>query len=183
MTVSYVRAKLDARTDDVRHYGPLVLLLIPGPAGTASADIATALAERFDCARFNIGKKTDAELFGAPAGYVGAAEGGALPNAVREAAANNNGLVIVADDIETVSKKIWNQMLSFLDEGHVTDATGTAHAPKKTIILMTTGRAAEQIAKDPSRAMQLLLADGNLQPELLGRIHKVLPLQTDEALL
>ena len=164
MTVNYVRAKLDARTDDVQQYGPLLLLLISGPAGTASADIATVLAERFGCALFNMGKKTDEELFGAPAGYVGADLGGALPNAVREAAATNNGLVIFADDIETVSND-WRLMLSFLDEGRVTDAKGTAHAPKKTIILMTTDRAAD------------------LDPTLLGRFHKVLPLQADESLL
>jgi len=78
-------------------------------------------------------KHTVSKLIGAPPGYAGYGNGGALTNAVREKPYQ----VILLDAIEKANKEIFKIMLQVLDKGRLSDELGTADF-SNTIILMTT---------------------------------------------
>ncbi len=173
---TYVRGKIGSR--DTGKNKPLVFLL-PGPTGTGKTEISKALAEalgtklvRYDMGEFAEEHKAS-NLFGSPKGYIGSEDGGALPNAIRR---GGKRLVVLFDEVEKAHKSLWQQMLAFMDEGRTGDSKGEVVAPKDTIILLTTNRQAEAVAKDPAAAREILRHDGYFSPEFMGRIEKVVPM-------
>lgn len=85
-----------------------------------------------DCSEYSSDHEY-AKLIGAPAGYIGYENGGILTNAIAE----NPFSVIVFDEIEKASTKIYDLMLQILDEGRLTDGKGKSVSFKDTIIIMT----------------------------------------------
>lgn len=73
------------------------------------------------------------KLIGAPPGYVGYGEGGALCNAIKK----NPYSVILFDEIEKAHPSVFNTLLQLLDEGHITDANGNRISAMNCIIIMT----------------------------------------------
>ncbi len=73
------------------------------------------------------------KLIGAPPGYTGYDEGGALTDKVK----NRPFCLILFDEIEKASVKVRNLLLQILDEGELTDSHGMRVSFKNTYVVMT----------------------------------------------
>ncbi|MYK68007.1 MAG: AAA domain-containing protein, partial [Gammaproteobacteria bacterium] len=82
-------------------------------------------------------------LIGAPPGYVGYHESGALTKAVRRRPYS----VVLLDEIEKAHPDVFNILLQVLDEGHLTDNYGRTIDFKNTVIVMTCNLGARDISK------------------------------------
>ena len=72
-------------------------------------------------------------LIGAPPGYVGYDEGGALTEAVRRKPYS----VLLLDEVEKAHPDVFNVLLQVLDDGRLTDGQGRTIDFKNTVIVMT----------------------------------------------
>ena len=87
-------------------------------------------------------KHSVARLIGAPPGYVGYEEGGALTEAVRRRPYQ----VVLFDEIEKAHRDVFNVLLQVLDDGRLTDGQGRTVDFKNTVIIMTSNIGAEYLA-------------------------------------
>lgn len=82
-----------------------------------------------------------AKLIGAPAGYIGHDNGGILTNAIAE----DPFSVVVFDEIEKASTKVFDLLLQILDEGRLTDGRGMTVSFKDTVVLMTSNIGVKEV--------------------------------------
>ena len=87
-------------------------------------------------------KHSVARLIGAPPGYVGYEEGGALTEAVRRRPYQ----VVLFDEIEKAHPDVFNVLLQVLDDGRLTDGQGRTVDFKNTLIIMTSNIGSEFLA-------------------------------------
>src|SRR4029077_5607023 len=85
-------------------------------------------------------------LVGAPPGYVGYEEGGALTEAIRRRP--YAGLLL--DEIEKAHPDVLNILLQVLDDGRLTDGQGRTVDFKNTIIVMTSNIGSQMIQEMPT---------------------------------
>ena len=90
-------------------------------------------------------KHSVARLIGAPPGYVGYEEGGALTEAVRRRPYQ----VILFDEIEKAHPDVFNVLLQVLDDGRLTDGQGHTVDFRNTLIVMTSNLGAEFLVNQP----------------------------------
>ena len=100
-----------------------------GPTGVGKTELCKAIASflfdddqamvRIDMSEF-MEKHAVARLIGAPPGYVGYEEGGALTEAVRRRPYQ----VILFDEVEKAHPDVFNVLLQVLDDGRLTDGQG-----------------------------------------------------------
>ncbi|MBH47855.1 MAG: ATP-dependent chaperone ClpB [Halobacteriovorax sp.] len=143
---------------------PLGSFLLKGPSGVGKTETAKALANllfdsedaliRFDLSEYSE-KHSVSKLIGAPAGYVGYDEGGALTEAIRR----KPYAVILFDEIEKAHRDFADILLQILDDGRLTDNKGRTVSFRNTVILTTTN------SKD---------IENDFKPEVLGRLDAVL---------
>lgn len=121
---------------------PISSFMFLGPSGVGKTATAKALAvELFDdpatLIRIDMGEFGQefqaSKLIGAPAGYVGYRDSTTLADAVRRRPYS----VVLFDEVEKAHPEIFNLLLPVLDEGFLTDATGTKVDFRNTIIIMT----------------------------------------------
>ena len=86
-------------------------------------------------------KHSVARLIGAPPGYVGYEEGGALTEAVRRRPYQ----VVLFDEIEKAHPDVFNVLLQVLDDGRLTDGQGRTVDFRNTLIIMTSNLGAEYL--------------------------------------
>src|SRR5688572_5291479 len=125
--------------------------LFLGPTGVGKTELARALAEflfdderamvRVDMSEYQE-KHTVARMIGAPPGYVGYEEGGALTEAVRR----RPYTVILLDEIEKAHTEVFNVLLQVLDDGRLTDGQGRTVDFKNTLIIMTSNIGSDFLA-------------------------------------
>ncbi len=132
---------------------PIGSFLFLGPTGVGKTELTKALAEflfddetalvRIDMSEY-MEKHSVSRLIGAPPGYVGYEEGGALTEAVRRRPYQ----VILFDEVEKAHQDVFNVLLQVLDDGRLTDGQGRTVDFRNTLIVMTSNLGAEFLA-DP----------------------------------
>lgn len=127
---------------------PIGSFLFLGPTGVGKTELSRRLAEfmfndsdalvRVDMSEF-MEKHSIAKLIGAPPGYVGYEEAGALTERIR----HRPYAVVLFDEIEKAHPEVFNILLQVLDSGHLTDGKGRKVNFKNTIIVLTSNIGAE----------------------------------------
>ncbi|MEK7109425.1 MAG: AAA family ATPase, partial [Patescibacteria group bacterium] len=108
---------------------PISSFMFLGPTGVGKTELTKALAEfmfdderaliRVDMSEY-MEKHSVSKIIGAPPGYVGHEEGGALTELVR----HRPYAVLLFDEIEKAHPEVFNILLQVLDNGQLTDAKG-----------------------------------------------------------
>ena len=129
---------------------PIGSFLFLGPTGVGKTETCRALAEflfdtpdamiRIDMSEY-MEKHAVSRLVGAPPGYVGYEEGGALTEAIRR----RPYAVVLLDEIEKAHPDVFNILLQVLDDGRLTDGQGRTVDFKNTIIVMTSNFGSQMI--------------------------------------
>ena len=157
-----------------------------GPTGVGKTELTKALAAflfddasavlRMDMSEY-MEKHAVARLIGAPPGYVGYEDGGALTEAVRRRPYQ----VVLFDEIEKAHSDIFNILLQVLDEGRLTDGKGRQVDFRNTMILLTSNIGAEhllalddQAPADNARDAIMTEVAELFRPEFLNRLDETL---------
>jgi ATP-dependent Clp protease ATP-binding subunit ClpB len=162
---------------------PMGSFLFLGPTGVGKTELCKALATfmfdssehmiRIDMSEF-MEKHSVSRLIGAPPGYVGYEEGGALTEAVRRKPYS----VVLFDEIEKAHPDVFNILLQVLDDGRLTDGQGRTVDFKNTVIVMTSNMGSQIIQSmsgQPQDEIKAAVWDElktTLRPEFLNRIDE-----------
>ena len=129
---------------------PIGSFLFLGPTGVGKTETCKALASflfdtedalvRVDMSEY-MEKHAVSRLIGAPPGYVGYEEGGALTEAVRR----RPYCVLLLDEVEKAHQDVFNVLLQLLDDGRLTDGQGRTVDFKNTIVVMTSNLGSQKI--------------------------------------
>ncbi|WP_122467115.1 ATP-dependent chaperone ClpB [Brevundimonas lutea] len=165
---------------------PLGSFLFLGPTGVGKTELTKALAEflfddeaaitRIDMSEY-MEKHSVSRLIGAPPGYVGYDEGGALTEAVRRRPYQ----VVLFDEVEKAHPDVFNVLLQVLDDGRLTDSQGRTIDFKNTLIIMTSNLGSEALANQSEgedvEAVRPFVMDAvraHFRPEFLNRIDEII---------
>jgi len=162
---------------------PIGSFLFLGPTGVGKTELARALAEflfdderamvRLDMSEYQE-KHTVARMLGAPPGYVGYEEGGALTEAIRR----RPYAVVLLDEVEKAHAEVLNVLLQLLDDGRLTDGQGRTVDFKHTLVIMTSNLGSDAILEfgEGDRAEMESLVQRALRqhfrPEFLNRLDE-----------
>ncbi|HUD85947.1 MAG TPA: ATP-dependent chaperone ClpB, partial [Xanthobacteraceae bacterium] len=165
---------------------PIGSFMFLGPTGVGKTELTKALAEflfddehalvRIDMSEY-MEKHSVARLIGAPPGYVGYEEGGALTEAVRRRPYQ----VVLFDEIEKAHPDVFNVLLQVLDDGRLTDGQGRTVDFRNTLIVMTSNLGAEYLVaqadgEDTDKVRDLVMAEvrAHFRPEFLNRVDEII---------
>jgi len=165
---------------------PIGSFLFLGPTGVGKTELTKALAAflfddetamiRVDMSEY-MEKHTVARLIGAPPGYVGYDEGGALTEAVRRRPYQ----VILFDEVEKAHPDVFNVLLQVLDDGRLTDGHGRTVDFRNTLIVLTSNLGADILAAQPEgqdssavRGPVMEVVRDAFRPEFLNRLDEIL---------
>ncbi|MEH6693780.1 MAG: ATP-dependent chaperone ClpB [Hyphomonas sp.] len=164
---------------------PIGSFLFVGPTGVGKTELTKALAEfmfdddtailRLDMSEYSE-KHSVARLIGAPPGYVGYDEGGALTEAVRRRPYQ----VILFDEVEKAHPDLFNTLLQVLDDGRLTDGQGRTVDFKNTIIIMTSNLGSDALASGAEGELSEEVRESvmgairmHFRPEFINRIDEI----------
>ncbi len=165
---------------------PIGSFLFLGPTGVGKTELTKALAEflfddeqamvRIDMSEY-MEKHAVSRLIGAPPGYVGYEEGGALTEAVRRRPYQ----VVLFDEVEKAHPDVFNVLLQVLDDGRLTDGQGRTVDFRNVVIIMTSNLGSEYIAQlEPGKTVESIrgqvmeVVRANFRPEFLNRLDEIL---------
>ena len=165
---------------------PLGSFLFLGPTGVGKTELTKALAAflfdddsaitRIDMSEY-MEKHSVSRLIGAPPGYVGYDEGGALTEAVRRRPYQ----VVLFDEVEKAHPDVFNVLLQVLDDGRLTDGQGRTIDFKNTLLIMTSNLGSDALANqgegDDVEAVRPFVMEAvraHFRPEFLNRIDEII---------
>ena len=165
---------------------PIGSFLFLGPTGVGKTELTKALAEflfaddaaitRIDMSEY-MEKHAVSRLIGAPPGYVGYDEGGALTESVRRRPYQ----VVLFDEVEKAHPDVFNVLLQVLDDGRLTDGQGRTVDFRNTLIIMTSNLGGDFLAAlgdgetvDAARPMVMEAVRQHFRPEFLNRIDEII---------
>ena len=165
---------------------PLGSFLFLGPTGVGKTELCKALAAflfddeqamlRIDMSEY-MEKHSVARLIGAPPGYVGYEQGGALTEAVRRRPYQ----VILFDEVEKAHADVFNIMLQVLDDGRLTDSHGRTVDFRNVMIILTSNLGSEFLAAldedQPAAAARdqvMTVVQTAFRPEFLNRLDEII---------
>ncbi len=168
---------------------PIGSFMFLGPTGVGKTELTKALAEflfddeqaliRLDMSEY-MEKHSVARLIGAPPGYVGYEEGGALTEAVRRRPYQ----VVLFDEIEKAHPDVFNVLLQVLDDGRLTDGQGHTVDFRNTLIVMTSNLGSEYLVNQPDgqdtdavRDQVMAVVRASFRPEFLNRVDEIILFQ------
>jgi len=122
-------------------------LFFIGRTGTGKTELAKVFAKKYcgnfykiNCAEFSNGHEV-AKLVGAPPGYVGAG----AKSILLEKAEKSSCWVFLFDEIEKANEKLFNLLLSLLDDGTIVDSQGKTLDFKDSIFIFTSNQGVSEI--------------------------------------
>ena len=165
---------------------PMGSFMFLGPTGVGKTELTKALAEylfndetamvRIDMSEY-MEKHSVSRLIGAPPGYVGYDEGGALTEAVRRRPYQ----VVLFDEIEKAHPDVFNVLLQVLDDGRLTDGQGRTVDFRNTLIIMTSNLGSEFLVNQPEgedtcavREQVMGMVRAHFRPEFLNRVDEII---------
>jgi ATP-dependent Clp protease ATP-binding subunit ClpB len=165
---------------------PIGSFMFLGPTGVGKTELTKALAEflfddetallRIDMSEY-MEKHAVSRLIGAPPGYVGYEEGGALTEAVRRRPYQ----VVLFDEIEKAHPDVFNVLLQVLDDGRLTDGQGHTVDFRNTLIVMTSNLGADFLVNQPEgqdtdavRDQVMAVVRSAFRPEFLNRVDEII---------
>ncbi len=165
---------------------PIGSFIFLGPTGVGKTELTKALAcflfdddtamVRIDMSEY-MEKHSVARLIGAPPGYVGYEEGGALTEAVRRRPYQ----VVLFDEIEKAHHDVFNVLLQVLDDGRLTDGQGRTVDFRNTLIVMTSNLGSEYLVSQPEgqdssavRDQVMEVVRSHFRPEFLNRLDEII---------
>ena len=165
---------------------PIGSFMFLGPTGVGKTELTKALANylfddehalvRIDMSEY-MEKHSVSRLIGAPPGYVGYDEGGALTEAVRRRPYQ----VVLFDEVEKAHPDVFNVLLQVLDDGRLTDGQGRTVDFKNTLIIMTSNLGSEYLVAlgenqdvDEVREQVMGVVRGTFRPEFLNRLDEII---------
>jgi ATP-dependent Clp protease ATP-binding subunit ClpB len=165
---------------------PIGSFMFLGPTGVGKTELTKALAAflfdddtalvRIDMSEY-MEKHSVARLIGAPPGYVGYEEGGALTEAVRRRPYQ----VVLFDEIEKAHPDVFNVLLQVLDDGRLTDGQGRTVDFKNTLIILTSNIGAQYLVEqkegeDTEAVRDEVMAEvrARFRPEFLNRLDEII---------
>lgn len=165
---------------------PIGSFMFLGPTGVGKTELTKALAAflfdsddaitRIDMSEY-MEKHSVSRLIGAPPGYVGYDEGGALTEAVRRRPYQ----VVLFDEIEKAHPDVFNVLLQVLDDGRLTDGQGRTVDFRNTLIIMTSNIGAQHLLNlgegdnvQVAKVGVMAEVNAHFRPEFLNRIDEIL---------
>jgi ATP-dependent Clp protease ATP-binding subunit ClpB len=165
---------------------PIGSFMFLGPTGVGKTELTKALAEflfddesallRIDMSEY-MEKHSVARLIGAPPGYVGYEEGGALTESVRRRPYQ----VVLFDEIEKAHPDVFNVLLQVLDDGRLTDGQGHTVDFRNTLIVMTSNLGSQFLIEQPEgedtdavREQVMTVVRAAFRPEFLNRVDEII---------
>ena len=165
---------------------PIGSFMFLGPTGVGKTELTKALAEylfddenaliRIDMSEY-MEKHAVARLIGAPPGYVGYEEGGALTEAVRRRPYQ----VVLFDEIEKAHPDVFNVLLQVLDDGRLTDGQGHTVDFRNTLDrddvkswLRFPGQSAGRPGHDAVKDQVMAVVRAAFRPEFLNRVDEII---------
>jgi ATP-dependent Clp protease ATP-binding subunit ClpB len=165
---------------------PIGSFMFLGPTGVGKTELTKALAAylfddenaliRIDMSEY-MEKHAVARLIGAPPGYVGYEEGGALTEAVRRRPYQ----VVLFDEIEKAHPDVFNVLLQVLDDGRLTDGQGHTVDFRNTLIVMTSNLGADFLVNQPEdqdtdavKDQVMAVVRSAFRPEFLNRVDEII---------
>src|SRR5271166_6152199 len=165
---------------------PIGSFMFLGPTGVGKTELTKALAAflfddesamvRIDMSEY-MEKHSVARLIGAPPGYVGYEEGGALTESVRRRPYQ----VVLFDEIEKAHPDVFNVLLQVLDDGRLTDGQGRTVDFRNVLIVMTSNLGSEFLVNlgenEDTKAVEkevMAVVRGHFRPEFLNRVDEII---------
>lgn len=165
---------------------PIGSFLFLGPTGVGKTELTKALAQflfdddsaitRLDMSEY-MEKHSVSRMIGAPPGYVGYDEGGALTEAVRRRPYQ----VVLFDEVEKAHPDVFNVLLQVLDDGRLTDGQGRTVDFRNVILVMTSNLGSNYLAEQKDgedvesvRPLVMEAVKSNFRPEFINRIDEII---------
>jgi ATP-dependent Clp protease ATP-binding subunit ClpC len=163
---------------------PIGSFLFLGPTGVGKTELAKALAEfmfgtedaliTLDMSEYMDDSSVN-RLIGSPPGYVGHEAGGQLTDAVKQQPYS----VVLFDEVEKASVKVFDVLLQVLDAGRLTSGQGETVSFSECVILMTSNIGSRYLA-DPNLSETVAREEAEVElkahfrPEFLNRLDDII---------